>query len=182
LKKKTPIHLSLLSLSPHAQDRNDQTRRRMRAAALGRRANNHGRLVGSSCSVVPSSSSTPANATATALPMVSKGPVGGAIGAPSSPPQHTDAILDVGHHHLSWQMSDVGMSARPPKRQTCNVGADMLATCHLTCRQHGAKTCCRGCRHDTRHVGFSDMSATCRGLHLRTFVVDNFVIVLTIAY
>jgi hypothetical protein len=70
----------------------------------------------------------------------------------------------------------------PQKDRHAISVANMLSTCHLTCRQHGAKTCRRGCRHDTRHVGFSDMSATCRRLHLRMFVIDNFVIDLTIAY
>ena len=50
------------------------------------------------------------------------------------------------------------MLARGPKRQTCNVGADMSATCHLTCRRHRAKTCRRRCRHDTTYLMVADMS------------------------
>ena len=77
-----------------------QTRQRIRAAALLFHANN-GRLVGSSCPIVLSSSSTPTKAAATAppMPMGSKGPFSESVvrSAPSSPPRHTDAILDVGH-------------------------------------------------------------------------------------
>jgi hypothetical protein len=53
----------------------------------------------------------------------------------------------------------------PPKDRHAMSVADMSAKCYLTCRRHGAKTCRQGCRHDTRHVVFSDMSATCRLLN-----------------
>ncbi len=83
---------------------------------------------------------------------------------------------------LSWQMSDVGMSARPPKRQTCYVCSRHVGDMSFDMSVTWCKNVSPRCRHDTRHVGFSDMSATCRRLHLRMFVVDDFVIDLTIAY
>ncbi len=70
------------------------------------------------------------------------------------------------HGQFSWECRVSAMSARGPKRQTCNVGSDMSSTCHMTCHmtccRHRAKTCCRRCRHDTTYLTVADMSAPCR--------------------
>ncbi len=58
-------------------------------------------------------------------------------------------------------MSDVGMSARPPKRQTFVVGTDMLPTCQSTCLRHRVKTCRHRCQHDTTIMSAADMLAPC---------------------
>ena len=59
-------------------------------------------------------------------------------------------------------MSDVCMSARPPKRQTFVVGIDMLQTCQSTCQRHHVKTCRHGCWHDMTIMSAADMLVPCR--------------------
>jgi hypothetical protein len=79
-------------------------------------------------------------------------------------PTKTEVSNTLSPRELSWECRLSAMSARGPKRETCNVGVgfDMSAKCHMTCHRHPAKTCCRRCQHCTTYLLVADMSAPCR--------------------